>query len=90
MFVLADFVPKVEHHLAEEPFLRNDIAAIGLDKEFAELLVFGFGEILNLFVDGFDKIFPEIIFPIGIRNIYFVLGSFFFISFFIFSSLLLL
>ena len=55
MFVFADLVPKVEHHLAEEAFLRNDIAAIGLDEEFAELLVFGFGKGQNLFIDGFDE-----------------------------------
>ena len=45
MFVFADLAPKVEHHLAEEAFLRNDVAVVGFDKEFAELLVFGLGEV---------------------------------------------
>ena len=61
MFVFADLVPKVEHHLAKEPFLRNDVAVVRLDEEFAELLVFGFGEVQNLIIDGIDKILPRIL-----------------------------
>ena len=61
MLVFADLVPKVEHHLAKEPFFRNDVAVVRLDEEFAELLVFGFGEVQNLIIDGFDKILPRIL-----------------------------